>query len=90
MRLSFKNHLNLLNKNKTKIHLPYIFNFKSKKLLFKIVINNVDQMREQIKQLYIRVETNNEGFLYFFLYLKIFLFILSVASFFNYQKKYYI
>lgn len=90
LKLSFQVNNSILNKKKKIVNLPYIFNFKSKSLLFKIKVTNADRLKAILKHFVIKVKTNNEGFLFFFLYLKIILFITSIASAFIFQKRYFI
>lgn len=79
----------LISSQGSRINLPYIFNFKSDSLIFEIKVLNKDQIIDYIENFQIYIETNNEQFLYFFLYLKIFLFLLSIYYFLSFSKKYF-
>lgn len=77
------------NKKVQTIFLPYIFNLKEDIFYFTMRIKNKEMIEKNISSFEIRVESNNEQFFYFFLGLKFVLFFISIITFVNFFKRYY-
>ena len=69
------------------MNLPYIFNLSNKEVAFKIRIANNPKIEEHINHFEVRVETNNESFVKFIFYFKLFYFVISAFMFRKYHKK---
>ena len=70
-----------------KVNLPYIFNLNNQEIKFKISIEDNQKIQNEIKYFEIRIETNNERFVRFIFFFKLFYFILSIIVFLKYRKK---
>lgn len=70
-----------------KVNLPYIFNLNNQEIKFKISIEDTEKIKNEIKYFEVRVETNNERFVNFIFFFKLFYFVLSIFMFLKYHKK---
>lgn len=75
-------------KKQQSIFLPYIFNLRESSFYLAVKINNPLVVAKNVADFQIKVETNNEQFFYFFLGLKICLFLLSMLTFARFLRRY--
>lgn len=70
-----------------KIFLPYIFNLSNENITIKITIPENKKLENEVDYFEIRIETNNEEFVNFIFYFKLFFFIVSLCMFIKFHKK---